>query len=106
VTSVFPNTGATGVDRAVNPVVGFDEAMDASTFDGAVFLKNLKTGRKVPISVGPDGAANAYIDPYPADAARLLPKATKFKITVKTTVTDAAGNPLTSVFTSTFKTGA
>ncbi len=99
VTSVYPTNGAVGVSMGTAVTVTFSEAMDAATItNGAITLSN--AGGMVSGVVSYDPATlKATLTPISA-----LPPSTLHTVVVAGTVADIAGNPISSVYSSTFTT--
>jgi hypothetical protein len=97
VVSVSPAAGATGVSATTTVQLTFSEAMATATINSAnVILKNTATGAVIPATVSYSGNV-ATITPSSA-----LSGGVQYTDSVTTGVTDAAGNPLASPFTSKF----
>jgi hypothetical protein len=115
--TLSPIKGATGVARNTNVSATFTEAMYPDSlrdpFTGAsktfkLQMYNKKTGKwkTVPGTVVlSNGDKTTTFNPY-GDATTLLGANRKFKATITTGAKDASGNPMTSNFVWTFKTGS
>lgn len=97
VQAVSPIAAATGQALTVTPAISFSEPVVNFS---AITLAPAAGGSPVAATVSLAGNV-ATLRP----AAALLPN-TAYLLTVPTSVTDAAGNPLASAYTSTFTTGA
>lgn len=97
VLAVTPNDAASGIGP-YNPVtITFSEALKTSTLtSGNVALYNGSTLVTANPSVAPDGTSATF--------TVTLAYSTTYTVVVSTLVTDLAGNPLPSLFTSTFTT--
>ncbi len=97
VVAVSPIVAATGLSLTVAPAVSFSEAVSntagislAPSDGGAAVVATLATNGNI-VTLTPNAP---------------LAASTTYRLTVPTTVTDLAGNPLASAFSSTFTTGA
>ena len=101
VTAVVPATGGAGIALNTTVKVTFSEAMDATSITTTTFnLKNTLTSAVIPASVVYDAATtSSTLTPTSALAGN-----TNYTVTVTTGAKDAAGNPMSSPFISTFTT--
>jgi hypothetical protein len=97
VNAVSPVAGAIGVAVSVAPVIAFSEPV---THTSGITLAPAAGGSAVPVTITVSGSTVTLTPTAPLAAS------TTYRITVPTTVTDTAGNPLASTFTSTFTTAA
>ena len=95
-----PTTGSTGVSRFVDPVVTFNEPVSNANADH-VFLRDMTTSVRIPITVSYDAASRtAKLRPV---ATRLEPNRT-YRAEVGSGVVDSGGNSVVSA-SRTFTTG-
>lgn len=97
VVAVSPIAAATGLSLTVAPAVSFSEAVSNTA---GISLAPSAGGAAVAATLATNGNIVTLTPNAPLAAS------TSYRLTVPTTVTDLAGNPLASAFTSTFTTGA
>lgn len=101
VTAVAPTNNAVGVPVSTTVQVTFSEEMNQSTLNTTnITLRNTITNALVAGTVSSTATVATFTPSGP------LSNATNYTVTVTTGVTDVAGNPLASQFTSTFTTAA
>ncbi len=105
VTSVSPNSGATGVSTGTSVTATFNEAMDSTTISGSTFeLRN--PSNTLVSATASYNATNRTVTLTPSSP---LVASTTYTTTIKggtTGVKDSAGNALAANFTWSFTTGA
>ncbi len=100
--SVSPPDGATGVDPQAVIRVNFSEALDPATVIADNFtLVPLAGGDTIPLSLALEDANRRVV----LTVTEQLALDAEYLLTVSAALADAAGNPLDSEFSSTFRTG-
>lgn len=95
VVSVSPEDSAEEVEPRTRVVIGFSESVDESSLDGAITVSDEEGELDAKLGLDGGKATLTFL--------RRLDLLTTYTVNVSTDVTDLAGNPLPSTFTSTFK---